>query len=170
MYPTETNKIDGGLFAKCMFADTIVRYNDKWYFYYGAGDMYVGLATANASFSAPASTYSAIGETSVKATLLAQNRKYGEDKSSANVQYVSEVYKADGTLLSVNKKSFEIVHFSHTPQGEYYTGTEISVNVDLPATGSCYVVTYLTDASGKVLNEKSSYARLTNAAAVSFGK
>ena len=170
MYPTETNKIDGGLFAKCMFADTIVRYNDKWYFYYGAGDMYVGLATANASFSAPASTYLPIGETGVKATLLAQNRKYGEDKSSANVQYVSEVYKADGTLLSTSRKSFEIVHFSHTPQGEYYTGTEISVNVDLPTTGSCYVVTYLTDASGKVLNEKSSYARLTNAAAVSFGK
>ncbi|MBQ8885777.1 MAG: discoidin domain-containing protein [Clostridia bacterium] len=170
MHPTETNKIDGGLFAKCMFADTIVRYNDKWYFYYGAGDMYVGLATSNASFSAPASTYEALGEAGVKATLLAQNRKYGEDKSAMNVRYVTEVYRADGTLISKNSKSFEIVHFSHTPEGEYYTGTEISVSTQLPATGSCYVVTYLTDANGKLLNQKSSYARLANAASVSFGK
>ena len=170
MHPTETNKIDGGLFAKCMFADTIVRHNDKWYFYYGAGDMYVGLATSNASFSAPASTYEPFGETGVKATLLAQNRKYGDDKSATNVQYVTEVYAADGTLLSENRKSFEITHFSHTPQGEYYTGTEISVTAELPAAGSCYVVTYLTDVNGKVLNQKSSYARLANAATVSFGK
>lgn len=158
MYPTDTNKIDSGLFVKCMFADTIVRHDDKWYFYYGAGDMYVGLATANASFSAAASEYSAENGV-ITASTLALNKKYGSDLSAADVKYVMDFYDINGELIDSVSQDYSVIHFSQTPEGDYYRGQSVSVSRrtdDLPS--QYYAVSYLTDGDGNVLNNVSAYA------------
>jgi hypothetical protein len=87
MYPTDTNKIDYGLFNKCMFADTMIRYENKWYFYYGAGDMYVGLATARGDFSAGAATFNQDGD-NLEISTLALNKRYENDKSDYDIEFV----------------------------------------------------------------------------------
>ncbi|MDR1093333.1 MAG: discoidin domain-containing protein [Clostridiales bacterium] len=166
MYPTDTNKIDSALFVKCMFADTMIRHKDKWYFYYGAGDMYVGLATSNASFSAAASDYTASGGT-VTASVLAQNRRYDGDKSDMRVRYVYEVYGVDGALLDEGGDFFDIGHFTHAADGIYSRGQSISIDIPAPQAAPYYVATYLTDMNGKLLNQKSYYAAMGGA--TSFG-
>lgn len=159
LYPTDTNKIDSGLFAKCMFADTIVRHDDKWYFYYGAGDMYVGLATANASFSAAASSYEMTADGVLTASTLALNKKYGADRSAADVRYIMDVYDVNGEFITTVSADYSVRHFSETPEGEYYCGQAVSVSLDASALPSqYYAVSYLTDGQGNVLNNVSSYA------------
>ena len=159
MYPTDTNKIDYGLFNKCMFADTMLRRDNVWYFYYGAGDMYVGLATARGDFSAGASEYSLSGNV-LTATTTALNKKYGDDKTSYEIKYVAEVYSLDGELLKTAERAYSIKHFSQSEKGVYSRGESVSVDIDLSALGveEYYVTTYIADASsGERLNNVSTY-------------
>ncbi len=166
MYPTDTNKIDYGLFNKCMFADSMIRYDNQWYLYYGAGDMYVGMATSRADFSAGAVEYAKAGNI-LTATTLALNKKCGLDKSDYMIELVSEVYQLDGTLIDTFVAPYTIEHFTHSPLGGYYAGEEISLDINLDeALGlmdSYYIVTYVRDASTlEVINNISSYLEVTS--------
>jgi len=161
MYPTDTNKFDYGTFNKCMFADSMIRYNNEWLLYYGAGDMYVGLATSRADFSAAAATYATSG-TILTASTKALNKRYGSDRSDYAVEFVSEIRDLDGTILHTEATPYALPHWSHDPLGKYSTGTTINVSTDLNAIAdlpSSYdVVSYVRDASTKEeLNNESSY-------------
>ena len=162
MYPTDTNKIDYGLFNKCMFADTMVRYKNTWYFYYGAGDMYVGLATANGDFSAGAAAFEVNGNV-LTAKTKALNKKYGQDKSDYDIQFVAEVYDIEGNNLDYVAKDYSVKHFLHSAEGIYYCGEDIDIEVNLnglPKEGY-YVLTYVIDKqSGERLNNVSVYTNL----------
>ena len=161
MYPTDTNKIDYGLFDKCMFADTMIRHDNVWYFYYGAGDMYVGLATARGDFSAGAAQYSYDTGTGVlTAFTKALNKKYGEDKTAYSVKFTAEVYSLGGEKLYSCEKDYTIAHFTETDMGIYSSGEDVDISIDLSdfSVSEYYVVTYLKDAeSGEILNNKSTY-------------
>jgi predicted GH43/DUF377 family glycosyl hydrolase len=164
MYPTDTNKIDYGLFNKCMFADSMIRHDNTWYLYYGAGDMYVAVATARADFAAGAATFS-LSEGVLTATTKALNKAYGEDRSDRNVDFVAEVYDLDGNLLGTSVSAYAIPHFSRTVLGKYSTGETITVAIDLSAIEALpdqyYVVTYVRDAdTGEILNNESVYTVL----------
>ena len=164
MYPTDTNKIDYGLFNKCMFADTMIRHDNVWYFYYGAGDMYVGLATARGDFSAAASDYSFDEEGKIlSARTKALNKKYGSDKTKYDVKYVAEIYSLDKTLIRSVEREFSIEHFSESEMGIYSDGEEISLTIDLSdVDGGYYVITYIKDAvSGEILNNLSTFTSVT---------
>ena len=163
MYPTDTNKIDYGLFDKCMFADTMIRHDNVWYFYYGAGDMYVGLATARAAFSAGASSYE-LDEDEMKltASTVALNKKYGDDKTDRIVKYVAEVYSIDGVKIAAVDKEMTIKHFTHLEGGKYSRGEEVFIEIDLSSIAASYdnyyVTTYIADAlTGERLNNPSTY-------------
>ena len=164
MYPTDTNKIDYGLFDKCMFADTMIRHDNKWYFYYGAGDMYVGLATARADFSAGASAFTLAGQTLI-ATTKALNKKYGNDKTVYSIRYVADIYDLSGNKIDSVYSSYEIPHFSHTAPGVYSSGQDIEVSVDLGGIAGLpsnyYVSTYITDSYGEVINNVSTFTVVT---------
>lgn len=167
MYPTDTNKIDYGLFNKCMFADTMIRHNNKWYFYYGAGDMYVGLATARGDFSASASSFDVNGNVLTAAT-KALNKKYGDDKTAFDVEYVADVYDINGNKLKSVSQKYSVKHFTQTALGSYFRGEDISVSVDLSTiaglSSEYYVVTYVRDAVTKeLLNNKSTYTVVNGA-------
>jgi predicted GH43/DUF377 family glycosyl hydrolase len=162
MYPTDTNKIDYGLFNKCMFADSMIRHDNKWYLYYGAGDMYVGVATSRGDFSAGAATFELNG-TTLTASTMALNKAYAGDKSSREVEMVASVYSTEGTLISEIIIDFDIAHFSTLSAGIYANGVEVSIEInlsyilDLPA--NYYVTVYLRDNSTlEVINQPSSYA------------
>lgn len=160
MYPTDTNKIDYGLFNKCMFADTMIRNNNVWYFYYGAGDMYVGLATARGDFAAGASEYSFDEDSGVlTASTKAMNKKYGEDKTAYDIKYVAEIYSLDGVEIDTIEKNYSIGHFSQDKMGVYSCGEDISIEIDTSLFGEeYYVTTYVADASsGERLNNVSTY-------------
>ncbi len=161
MYPTDTNKIDYGLFNKCMFADTMIRHNNEWYFYYGAGDMYVGLAQARADFSAGASSY-VIDGTTITASTLALNKRYEVDQSAYSITYVLEIRGSDGSILHSENAPFAIDHFSKLDDGKYSRGEPIQVSVDLDdITGlpsDYYITTYVIDTSGgHTINNPSHY-------------
>ena len=53
--------------------------------------MYVGLATANGDFSAGAAAFEVNGNV-LTAKTKALNKKYGQDKSDYEIQFVAEVY------------------------------------------------------------------------------
>jgi len=160
MYPTDTNKIDYGLFNKCMFADTMVRHDGTWYFYYGAGDMYVGLAMARADFGAGASTYVRDGDV-LTASTMALNKKYDTDKSNYGIKYRIDVYDLAGNILESAMQPYSVPHFSRLPDGKYSRGIPIAVSVDLSLIPSLptdyYVVSYVTDMVGNRINNESNY-------------
>ncbi|MFA5421184.1 MAG: discoidin domain-containing protein [Bacilli bacterium] len=150
MYPTDTNKIDYGLFNKCMFADSMIRIGNTWHLYYGAGDMYVGVALARADFSAGASDYERV-EDVLTASTLALNKKYGADKKDYAVEYVLDIYDASGALLHREIEEFAIPHFSHSELGKYSSGMAIEVSLDLATIDSLpadfYAISYVRDAT-----------------------
>ena len=161
LYPTDTNKFDYGLFNKCMFADTMLRVGNKWYLYYGSGDMYVGLATSRADFGAGAVEYELQGTTLTSST-YALNKKYGEDKSDWEIKMVSNVYATDGTLVATVDKAYTVKHFLHQESGMYSRGEKVSLSLDLSSIADLpteyYVETYLADAAtGERLNRVSYY-------------
>jgi predicted GH43/DUF377 family glycosyl hydrolase len=161
IYPTDTNKIDYGLFDKCMFADTMVRVDNTWFFYYGAGDMYVGLATARGDFGAGAASYS-IDESLVKASTMALNKRYENDKSDYSIEFVIELYDINGELLDDNRELYSVPHFSHLELGKYSRGIDIEVMFDLSNVSDLpddyYLVSYVIDAVSKEkINHPSSY-------------
>jgi len=164
MYPTDTNKIDYGLFNKCMFADSMIRHNNEWLLYYGAGDMYVGLATARADFGAGAASYSLSG-TTLTASTMALNKRYGTDQSDYDATLVSEIYDLSGAKVGEISAPYSIPHFSHDALGKYSRGTSISVSTDLSTVSGLptnyYVVTYVKDGSGNPINNPSSYLVVT---------
>jgi len=148
MYPTDTNKIDYGLFNKCMFADSMIRIGNTWHLYYGAGDMYVGLAQARADFSAGASDYIRQDDR-VSATTKALNKKYGDDKTAYEIDYVLEVHDFNGDLLFAKEQHASIKHFSHSELGKYSTGEELEISVDLSTISGLpanyYIQTFIRD-------------------------
>lgn len=165
MYPTDTNKIDYGLFNKCMFADSMIRVGNTWHLYYGAGDMYVASATARADFSAGAADFSLSGSV-LTASTLALNKAYGSDRTDRQVEMVAEVYDFSGTKLGEAVSPYAIEHFSHSLLGKYSTGAEVSVSVDLSAiaglSSDFYVRCYLRDAATKeVLNNVSTFTAVS---------
>jgi len=165
MYPTDTNKIDYGLFDKCMFADSLIRHDNQWNFYYGAGDMYVGLATARADFGAAAATFSKVGSV-LTANTLALNKKYGTDKADYDVEFVSELYDLTGTKVYETSTAYSVPHFTHLALGKYSKGQAVSVALDLTAVSGLpenyYVVSYLREATThEVLNHVSNYLVVT---------
>ncbi len=165
MYPTDTNKIDYGLFTKCMFADTMLRHDGQWYLYYGAGDMYVGLATARADFSAGASSYSQDGSL-ITASTLALNKRYEGDKTPYNVEYVLEVRDLSGNLIDTAVSSYAVSHFSTLDLGKYSSGIPISVAIDLDDVldlpNDYYVTSYVRDdSSSAIINNPSHYLVVT---------
>ncbi|GEM_PF-738807 len=173
MYPTDTNKIDYGLFDKCMFADTLIRQDNVWYFYYGAGDMYVGLATARGDFSAGAVTFTESNGI-VVASSKAVNKKYGQDQTSWDINFVAQVYDLDGALLKEQKQVYTIEHFLHSAMGIYSAGQDISLTIDLSAIQDMpeqyYITCYIEDKdSGEVLNNVSTYTYVVSTI-ISTGK
>ncbi len=161
MYPTDTNKIDYGLFNKCMFADSMIRHDNTWYLYYGAGDMYVAVATARADFSAAAATFSRTGDI-LTASTLALNKKYGTDRSAWDVEMVAKVYDLSGNEIGEAVQEYWIDHFSRTSLGKYSTGEAIEVSIDLSAIAGLpdqyYVVCYVRDKNTQeILNHESVY-------------
>jgi len=165
MYPTDTNKIDYGLFNKCMFADSMIRHDNRWYLYYGAGDMYVGLATARADFTAGASEY-AVDGLIISASTTALNKLYGSDRHDRFIDYIGEVHALDGTLLYTFNQPYYIPHFSFLPEGRYASGVSVTLEIDLSQVPSLpenyYVVTYLRDkASFETLNNPASLLVIT---------
>lgn len=161
LYPMDTNKFDYGLFDKCMFADTMLRVNNKWYLYYGSGDMYVGLATARADFSAGAMSFVKNG-TLLTASTYALNKRYNGDKTDRNIKVLVNVYGADGALITAQAKPYAIKHFSHLEKGVYANGELVKVEIDLSSVAQLpsqyYVETYLIDAeTNEVLNNPSYY-------------
>lgn len=163
LYPTDTNKIDYGLFNKCMFADSMIRHDNSWYLYYGAGDMYVGLATSRADFSAGAASFSYDMETGLlTAATYALNRKYGIDKTDYAIEMVMEMRDLEGNLVDSVVVDYAIRHFSHLPLGKYSTGEYIQVSLDLtdhlPTYASYYVTVYVRDdVTKEVINNSSTY-------------
>lgn len=171
MYPTDTNKIDYGLFNKCMFADTMIRQGDKWYFYYGAGDMYVGLANANASLDVSAARFTK-GDGKVTATAKAMNKKYSGDCTAEEVTLHWDVYRTDGVKITerCGEQAFTVEHFSVTGMGEYYDGKQISAEIAVPDEGEeFYIVVYATNSQGEVISEISSYVSLRGQLATENG-
>ena len=162
LYPTYTNKIDYGLFRTCMFADTMIRKGNTWYFYYGAGDMYVGLATARADFSASASDYS-VEDDILRATTYALNKRFNGDYSYYEIEYVAVIKDEYGNIISIIKKEYNITHFSQLQDGVYSIGEKITLEInlseinDLPSDYS--VTTYVQDKNTKeIINNKSTYS------------
>jgi len=165
MYPTDTNKIDYGLFDKCMFADTMIRHDGEWYFYYGAGDMYVGLAMARADFGAGASTYQKV-EDVITASTMALHKSYNGDKSPRDIIYKIDVYSGDGTLYESAMQPYVVPHFSHLEGGKYSRGIPVSVSVDISLIPGLpldyYVVSYIVDADTlELINNPSHYLSVT---------
>ncbi|NCA97300.1 MAG: hypothetical protein EOM77_03865 [Bacteroidia bacterium] len=165
MYPTDTNKIDYGLFNKCMFADSMIRVGNTWHLYYGAGDMYVGLAFARADFSAGASDY-VLDENTLTAYSKALNKKYNGDKTDMDIEYVMEVRGLDGALLDSEVQSYALKHFSHLELGKYSQGEEIAVSLDLSTVSGLgenyYVTSYVRDATSlETINNPSAYLVVT---------
>lgn len=165
MYPTDTNKIDYGLFNKCMFADSMIRVGNTWRLFYGAGDMYVASATARADFSAGAADFTLEG-TVLTASTLALNKAYGSDRTDRQVEFVAQVYDFSGTKLGETSAAQSIEHFSHSVLGKYSTGTPVSVSLDLSGIaglpGNYYVSCFLRDASThEVLNNPSWFTVVT---------
>ncbi len=166
LYPTDTNKIDYGLFNKCMFADSMIRHDNKWYLYYGAGDMYVGLATARGDFSAGAAKFNLDGNI-ITASTMALNKKYGNDKSAYEIDFVARLYDLEGNLIYEEVVDYSIDHFTHLEMGKYANGQEIVVSLDLSTIPglpedyyiSCYVIDTLT---GEVINNISTYVEITS--------
>ncbi|OQC10415.1 MAG: F5/8 type C domain protein [Tenericutes bacterium ADurb.Bin087] len=165
MYPTDTNKIDYGLFNKCMFADTMLRHNNKWYFYYGAGDMYVGLATARGDFSAGAATFTLSG-TNLEIATLALNKRYANDKSDYEIEFVIEGHHLNGDILFAPiKKTYNVPHFSKLPLGKYANGIPLNHTIDLTDalfSGDYYLSAYVINKNtAEVINLTSYYLVIT---------
>ena len=165
LYPTDTSKYDYGLFDKCMFADTMLRVNNKWYLYYGSGDMYVGLATARADFGAGAAKYT-LEENVLTASTYALNKKYGDDKSAWDVNMVANVYNTKGELLKTITQEYLVDHFTHLADGAYSNGIAVNVQIDLSSIAGLpseyYVETYLEDATTKERLNQESYYTVVN--------
>jgi hypothetical protein len=148
-----------------MFADSMIRHDNKWYLYYGAGDMYVGLATARADFGAGAATFEMTGSV-LSASTMALHKSYGLDKSPRAIELVMVMRDHLGTTLHVEIAPFTVAHFSQLAGGVYSRGVPISVSVDLSSIvnlPSDYVVTvYVRDAGGlDTLNQASHYVTVT---------
>jgi predicted GH43/DUF377 family glycosyl hydrolase len=161
LYPTDTSKYDYGLFNKCMFADTMLRVGNKWYLYYGSGDMYVGLATARADFGAGAAEYT-LNDTQLTAGTYALNKKFNGDQTAWDIEMVSNVYDVNGNLLGTTKQAYTVQHFTHLEGGMYSRGEYVTVTTDLSKISGLpseyYVETVLVDAkTGEKLNRASYY-------------
>ncbi len=158
MYPTDTNKIDYGLFEKCMFADQMIRYDNTWFLYYGAGDMYVGLANARADFSAGAVRFEREGDILTYET-FALNKQYGTNQTDWDVELVLAIFDGDHQLIDQQTLAATVPHFRHLDRGAYANGLYLEDSVDLstytlPAT--YYAVAYLRDAQTlEILNQQS---------------
>lgn len=165
MYPMDTTKIDYGLFDKCMFADSMICHDNKWYLYYGAGDMYVGLATARADFSAGAATFEKTGDV-LTASMIALHKSYGLDKSPRSIELVIVLRDHQGNVLETVIASYVIPHFSQLAGGVYSKGVPITASLDLSSIAnlpSDYVVTaYVRDAgSVETINQMAHYVTVT---------
>lgn len=159
IHPTDTNKIDYGLFEKCMFADQMIRKDNQWYLYYGAGDMYVGLALARADFSAGAVLYERTDMT-LKLETWALNKSFDDRQVALDVELVIEIRDLDGVLIDTVMDVHEIPHFTHLDLGAYSRGVHLTHELDLGLLGTDeYVITsYVRDQStGEALNESSHY-------------
>jgi hypothetical protein len=161
IYPTDTNKIDYGLFEKCMFADQMIRQNNTWFLYYGAGDMYVGLATARADFSAGAAEYQLDGSLLTMST-MALNKRYDDNQTDFDIEFVVEVFDFNHNLITSFKDQHSIKHFLHLSQGSYSRGELIEMSIDLDEIvdlpNQYYVLTYVIDQdSQEVINHPSAY-------------
>lgn len=165
MYPTDTNKIDYGLFNKCMFADSMIRVGNTWHLYYGAGDMYVGLAQARADFSSATSSFTLEGDT-LSAKTKALNKKYNGDQTPFDITYVMEVYDLENNLVYKKTKDYAIKHFSHSELGKYSRGEDISLSIDLSSVSSLgenyYITSFVIDQkSEETINNVASYLFVT---------
>jgi predicted GH43/DUF377 family glycosyl hydrolase len=165
LHPTDTNKIDYGLFNKCMFADSMIRYNNQWFLYYGAGDMYIGLAKARGDFSASAADYQ-LENNLLTVSSIALNKKYGPDKSAYAIEFVSELYDLAGNKISEQIVDYSIKHFSHLDLGIYAKGEDVKVEWDLNSITNLpeqyYIRSYIRDAKTlEVINNLSSYAKIS---------
>lgn len=163
MYPTDTNKIDYGLFNKCMFADSMIRVGNTWHLYYGAGDMYIGLAQARADFSSAASSFTLENDT-LSAYTKALNKKYNGDQTPFDITYVMEVYDLDNNFIKKTTKNFSIPHFAHSELGKYSRGEDIELNLDLSDLDENYYVNsyVISKEDGTTINNVASYLVLTS--------
>jgi hypothetical protein len=148
-----------------MFADSMIRHNNTWYLYYGAGDMYVGLAMARADFSAGAARFNFV-ENVLTASTKALNKKYGDDKTDYDIEFVARVYDLEGNLLHEELVEYSIKHFSHLEMGKYANGEDIIVSVDLSEITNLptdyYVSCFVIDqATGEIINNISTYTNVT---------
>ena len=148
-----------------MFADTMLRVDNKWYLYYGSGDMYVGLATARADFGVGAAEYSLDG-TVLTASTYALNKKYGDDRTAWDIDMVAKVYDTNGNLLKTVSVPYTVEHFSHLPEGVYSNGQLVSVEIDLSQIENLpqeyYVETYLADGTTAEMLNRASYYTVVN--------
>jgi predicted GH43/DUF377 family glycosyl hydrolase len=165
IHPTDTNKIDYGLFDKCMFADSMIRKDNQWFLYYGAGDMYVGVALARADFGAGAATFTRSGDVLTAAT-MALHKSFGDNKSPRDIEFVAQVVAIDGSVLGGHVSSYRISHFSQSILGMYSRGEAVSVSIDLALIAalpsSYYVTVFVRDTTSlEVLNQPSTYAVIT---------
>ena len=161
LYPMDTNKFDYGLFDKCMFADTMLRVNNKWYLYYGSGDMYVGLATARADFGASKIEFTK-EDNILTCSTYALNKRYNGDKTDRDIKMVAKVYDVNGNQITVLDKAFTVKHFTRLPGGAYSNGEFVSMDIDLSAISNLpseyYIETCIVDATtNEVLNNLSYY-------------
>ncbi|MDP2425461.1 MAG: discoidin domain-containing protein [bacterium] len=161
IYPTDTNKIDYGLFDKCMFADTMIRVKNEWYLYYGAGDMYVGLARSRGDFGAGAAEFS-MTSNGLKANTYALHRSYQEDKQARNIEFVLQLFDFNHQLISEVISAYSIQHFSQSILGSYSIGEFVEVSMDLSSIltlpSNYYVSAFIRDAqSFEKLNNISTY-------------
>ncbi len=166
MYPTDTNKIDYGLFEKCMFADQMIRHDGTWYLYYGAGDMYVGLATARAGVSAGAVTFTKEG-TILSAETMVLNKKDGAFKETHDVTMMIEVFSNDGLLIATYQQQLDVPHFSQLEGGAYSNGLALSLSVDLGLIadlpeGYHVTATVIDTATEDVLSHPSTHVHVTS--------
>jgi predicted GH43/DUF377 family glycosyl hydrolase len=161
IYPTDTNKIDYGLFEKCMFADQMIRHKNTWFLYYGAGDMYVGLATARADFSAGAATYHLNGN-QLSVSTMALNKRFNDNQTNFEIEFVAEIFDFEGNLIASFRNQHSISHFLHLQQGSYSRGQLIQMVINLSEINELpeqyYVLTYVVDDETKeIINHKSAY-------------
>lgn len=161
MYPTDTNKIDYGLFDKCMFADTMIRVNNEWYLYYGAGDMYVGLARSRGDFGAGAAEFVNVSGT-LTAKTKALHRDYSGNQQERAIEFVLQVYDFNHQLLGETIQPYRVRHFTQSLFGSYSRGEDVEVSIALSSIVTLptnyYVIAYLRDTlTLEQLNRLSSY-------------
>ncbi|MDD4166645.1 MAG: hypothetical protein PHN29_06450, partial [Endomicrobiaceae bacterium] len=127
---------------------------------------YIGLAVARGDFSAGAALYNLDNDNILKARTFALNKKYQNDKTTYEIEFVGELYDLAGNKITEVVNDYSIRHYSQSDLGIYSSGEEILVQINLnnitnlPA--GYYVITYVRDRVTKeLLNNPSVYAKIT---------